>query len=108
MQLKKTFVPLQCRTTKDGIKLTLKITIMQTQITAENLKKMTNLEIFQFIRKDWKNINYGAKPYLDYILQGCWGCDSEKSSIAYFLSNASQYKGETAKMIKQELKKRIK
>jgi ribosomal protein L37E len=36
-----------------------------------------------------------------------YGYDSGKSIVAYFLSNAAQWKGETAKIVKKELKKRI-
>lgn len=37
-----------------------------------------------------------------------YGADSGKSIVAYFLSNAATWKGETAKAIKKELNKRIK
>ena len=64
------------------------------------------------IRSDWKSVNYGAKPYLDAM--GClenvsdnFGMDTGKSIVLYFLSNASTYRGETAKRIKAELKKMV-
>ena len=61
------------------------------------------------ISKDWKPVNYAAKPYLDamhslHTMKDDYGMDSAQSIIAYFLSNASQWKGETAKRIKLELK----
>ena len=64
------------------------------------------------IKKDWKSVNYGAKPYLDAM--GCmetvndnFGMDSGKSMVLYFLSNASTWQGETAKRVKTELKKMV-
>jgi hypothetical protein len=37
-----------------------------------------------------------------------YGMDSGKSIILYFLSNANTWKGEIAKAIKAELKRRVK
>ena len=67
-------------------------------------------EIAQEIRKDWKAVNYGAKPYLDAMssldsINDKYGMDNAKSIVLYFLSNASSWRGETAKRIKAELKK---
>ena len=62
------------------------------------------------IRKDWKNVYFGAKPYLDAM--GClssinenYGQDSAKMVVVYFLGNARVWKGEVAKRVKAELKK---
>ncbi len=63
------------------------------------------------IRKDWgSKINFGAKPYLDAMssldkVTDNYVMDSGKSIIIYFLSNATTWRGETAKRIKAELKK---
>jgi len=61
------------------------------------------------IRKDWKKVNYAAAPYLDAMgsigdIQETYGYDSGKGIVRYFLSNASTWKGDTAKRIKAELK----
>jgi hypothetical protein len=61
------------------------------------------------IRKDWIKVNYAAKPYLDAMLElnsinDKYYHDSAKSIILYFLSNASSYRGEKAKLLKKELK----
>jgi hypothetical protein len=62
------------------------------------------------IRKDWgSKINFGAKPYLDAMssldkVTDNYVMDSGKSIIIYFLSNATTWRGETAKRIKAELK----
>ena len=72
-------------------------------------------EIANEIRKDWnataKNgIYFGAKPYLDAMstmntIEDNYGMDTGKSIVLYFLSNASAWRGETAKRVKTELKK---
>jgi len=61
------------------------------------------------IRKDWTKVSCYAKPYLDAMscldsINDSYGWDSAKSIILYFLSNASTWKGDTAKRIKAELK----
>ena len=70
-------------------------------------------EIAAEIRKDWKNVYFGAKPYLDAMatldsVDDNYGWDSGKSIVRYFLGNASTWRGETAKRIKAELKAMVK
>lgn len=66
--------------------------------------------IAQEIRRDWgAKVNFAAKPYLAAMLtltnkKDMYGCDSADTIILYFLSNASGYRGETAKRLKAELK----
>jgi len=60
-----------------------------------------------------RKVNYAAKPYLQAMyglnsISDNYGCDSAKSIIAYFLCNASSWRGETAKRIKKELNAMIK
>jgi hypothetical protein len=78
--------------------------------------EFANLSISQIaniIRKDWKKVNYAAKPYLDAMfalekITDNYMMDSGTSVVAYFLSNASKWKGEVAKAVKKELNKRLK
>jgi len=70
-------------------------------------------EIADEIYRDWKNVNYGAKPYLDAMMSldsinDMYYADTAYSVVAYFLSNASSWKGETAKRVKAELKSMMK
>jgi len=65
------------------------------------------------IRRDWKTVNYAAQPYLNAMFSldnvtDRYGYDSATSIINYFLSNASTWRGETAKRIKAELKQLVK
>jgi len=70
-------------------------------------------EIAAEIEKDWKPVNFAARPYLNEMrgmntVNDNVGADSGKFVITYFLSNASTWRGETAKRIKAELNKMIK
>lgn len=61
------------------------------------------------ISREWKNVNYAAKPYLEAMrsidsASDSFGYDSAKSVVAYFLANASGYRGDTAKAHKAALK----
>lgn len=62
------------------------------------------------IKKDWKNVYFGAVPYLEALtslttIHDKYIMDDAKSLIIYFLSNAKTYRGENAKKYKAELKK---
>ena len=70
-------------------------------------------EIAAEIKYTWKAPYFGAKPYLDAMFylnapNDKYGMDSAKSIILYFLSNATNWRGEDAKRIKSELKNLIK
>ena len=66
-------------------------------------------EIAADIRKNWKNIYFGAVPYRDAMselntINDKYWADSAKSVVLYFLANASTWRGPDAKRIKAELK----
>ena len=66
-------------------------------------------EIAREIRRDWTRVNYAAAPYLDAMreldsITDNYIHDSGKSVVMYFLSNASSWRGNTAKRIKAELR----
>lgn len=65
------------------------------------------------IQADWKNIYFGAKPFLDAMMSldsinDDYYMDSGRSIVAYFLANAQTWRGETAKRIKKELNSMLK
>ena len=67
-------------------------------------------EIASEIRKDWKPVYFGAVPYLDAMstldsINDNYMFDSAKSVVIYFLSNATTWRGDTARRVKVELKK---
>ena len=66
-------------------------------------------EIALEIRRDWKNVYFGAIPYLDAMSQltsidDDYYADSAVSVVLYFLANANTWRGETARRVKAELK----
>lgn len=66
-------------------------------------------QIADDIRKDWKSVNYAAEPYLDAMgslssIDSKYFLDDARSILRYFLSNASTWRGDTAKSIKAEIK----
>ena len=70
-------------------------------------------EIAREIRREWKNVNFGAEPYLNAMAQldsidDNYMFDSGKTIVLYFLGNASSWRGESARRIKAELKKMTK
>lgn len=65
------------------------------------------------IERDWKNVNFAAKPYLNAMgslssLSSKYGADSGRTIVLYFLSNAASWRGEVAKAVKKELNRRLK
>jgi hypothetical protein len=82
-----------------------------------NLSDLSIRDIAVRILADWrtqgKGVNFAAVPYLDAMLtmediSDSYGLDDGKGIVTYFLSNASSYRGETARELKAELKRRIK
>lgn len=80
---------------------------------ATDIKDAKLSEIAKVISDDWKKPYFGAVPYLNamrflesdtdkYVL------DDAKSIVTYFLSNATTWRGETAREVKAELKRRFK
>lgn len=81
--------------------------------TAESLKAEPLHEIARLIRLHWPKVHYSAAPYIDAM--GCltsindnYGLDSGRSIVVYGLGNMSQFKGEVAKLLKNELRRRLK
>jgi hypothetical protein len=66
------------------------------------------------IREEWgSKVYFGAKPYLEAMMflsqkTDKYGMDDAKNIVLYFLSNASSFRGERAKELKEELKNAVK
>lgn len=83
---------------------------------SKELSEMKLYELAREIRRDWKNINYAARPYLDAMsdlieLTDAFNYESYDSGaniVRYFLSNASSWRGQRAREIKAELNRRLK
>lgn len=81
------------------------------QVFAKHLKSLSLSQIASLIYYTWDNVWFGAKPYLEAMstlnsIDENYGLDSGQSIVLYFLGNAAQWRGEIAKAVKKELKRR--
>lgn len=81
--------------------------------TAEELQKLTIMELAMIIGNDTAPVSVHAKPYLDAMygigsINDMYVADTAYSIVAYFLSNAGTWRGDAARLIKAELKRRMK
>ena len=82
-------------------------------IDAELLKSARLSQLASLIRSDWRNVYFGAAPYLDAMssldsIEGDFGFDSGVSIVLYFLCNANTWRGPVARQVKKELNRRVK
>jgi hypothetical protein len=86
---------------------------IKPDIDTSTIKHLNINQIANIIYKDWLTLNYAAEPYLHTMsslktVDDNYGADSGRSIVAYFLANASNWKGPVAKAVKTELNKRLK
>lgn len=72
------------------------------------MSKRSLSEIASEIQKNWKNMYFGARPYVSAMLRlnaisDNFESDTGESVVRYFLANAGRWRGETAKRVKAEL-----
>jgi len=77
----------------------------------ESLHNLPLYELASLIYRDWSNVNYAAEPYLKAMqtlnsIHDPYLLDTGKSIVLHFLANAQTWRGETARTIKAELKRR--
>jgi hypothetical protein len=65
------------------------------------------------IQADWKNPYFGCVPYLQAMyaldrMSDMYGVESAKSIVLYFLTNATTWRGDTARRVKAELNAMLK
>lgn len=65
------------------------------------------------ISRDWQKPYFGAVRYLRALqeldsIRAKYGADNARAIVLYFLSNATTWRGETARRIKAELKQILK
>lgn len=77
--------------------------------------KRTFAEIACEIKQTWKNVYFGAKPYLQAMAtidssdkNAPYMLETAEDIVIYFLANAQTWRGEDARRIKAELKSMIK
>lgn len=79
----------------------------------QKIKDMELFEIARIIKQNWKPVYFGAVPYVEALsslasIEDAYGADSGRSVVAYFIANASTWKGPIAKIVKNELRRRLK
>ena len=83
----------------------------QINTTIINIENLSISALSYICKRDWIKINYAAAPYLQAMHQlneinDNYMHESGKSIVSYFLSNSGAWRGEIAKQIKSELKRR--
>jgi hypothetical protein len=75
------------------------------------MEKRTLREIAREIKAAWKNVYFGAQPYLDAMLTldttdltATYYYESAEFIVRYFLANAQTFRGPEARRLKAELK----
>lgn len=81
----------------------------------ETRQKRTFAEIAREIKQTWKNVYFGAVPYLNAMLEinssdkhAKYWFETAEDIVPYFLANAQTWRGEDARRIKAELKSMLK
>ena len=74
---------------------------------------LTLAQLASVIRRDWVTVYYGASPYIHAMsslnsIDDNYYLDDARTIVLYFLSNASTWRGEVARKVKAELKRRCK
>lgn len=77
--------------------------------------RRTFAEIAREIKQTWKNVYFGAEPYLQAMTtidssdkNAPYMLELAEDIVIYFLANAQTWRGEDARRIKAELKSMIK
>jgi hypothetical protein len=70
-------------------------------------------DIALVIRDVWTKPYFGAEPYIQAMrhlasVDSMYGADSGREIVMYFLANADRWHGAVAKLVKRELKSRVK
>lgn len=78
-------------------------------------KALPDLRVWQVanvITSSWKKVYFGAVPYLDAMksmndVGEAYGAESGNMVVLYFLSNAQTWRGDVARLVKKELRRRV-
>ena len=86
---------------------------MEQNINKQN--KRTFAKIAREIKQTWKNVYFGAEPYLQAMAtinssdkNAPYMFETAEDIVIYFLANATYWRGKDARRIKAELKLMIK
>jgi len=73
---------------------------------------LTLREIAHIVQGDWTKPYFGAVPYIEALTEvtdigDMYYADRAEDLVRYFLANAATWRGETARLVKAELKARV-
>lgn len=79
---------------------------------ARDLKSHALHDLGRLCLGDWKRPYFGCVPYLEALcslasIDDMYGADSARNIVVGFLANAASWKGDTARAVKAELKRRL-
>lgn len=85
---------------------------MATEHIIKDYSKHNIAALGKEIEKDWKKPYFGAVPYIEAMramddIRDPYYDDPGYEIVGYFLANASTWRGEVARAVKAELKKRL-
>lgn len=91
--------------------VTIPDTDREVDLEVQPLRSIANLAWYDW-NKSKSGIYFGAKPYLSAMMaldsvDDMYGADSGDTIVRYFLSNANNWRGPVARLVKAELRKRI-
>lgn len=86
--------------------------MVTTTVTADELRDMPLFRIAELVASDWQRPYFGAEPYIRAMrgLRGMndyFGVEAARDIVPYFVSNARTWKGDVARLVKAELKRRL-
>lgn len=69
-------------------------------------------QVANIITSTWKNPYFAAVPYLDAMksmndVDEMYGAESGTMVVLYFLANAQRWRGDVARRVKAELRRRV-
>lgn len=82
-------------------------------VTASDLETLEVNGLARVIKQTWPKPYFGAVPYIEAMNEMTtfadpYYCDKGADMGLYFLANANTYRGEQAKLVKAEIKRRLK
>ena len=82
-------------------------------ISAEYVRGLEWSQLVRLIGEHWVKMSVHARPYYSAmrVMSGpkeAYGMDSGIGTVLYFLGNAASWRGDVARAVKAELKRRIK
>lgn len=81
--------------------------------TPLDLRTLSIGSLARLCERDWRpRVHFTARPYLNAMftlerIDEDYGADEGSAIVAYFLSNASTWRGPVARAIKRELRRRL-